>query len=108
MQFSGVVDDLGPETSGRSSSEDGGTIRSLEVGDRVMGVTRFGAFSDRLNADVGIRESFKALSVTLQSSYWLCRKDMHWCLPAENLSHDCLMPISTNADIESNHTACYT
>lgn len=47
LEFAGVIEELGPPDN--SGPVRGGDLR---VGDRVMGVIRFGAYADRLNADI--------------------------------------------------------
>lgn len=60
LEFSGVVEELGPDVPDRDGSETATTSQStngLKVGDRVMGVTRFGAFADKLNAQVHLLQT---------------------------------------------------
>ena len=48
-QFSGIVEEIGQSDTSEQSKE---SPAILSVGDRVMGVTRFGAFTSHINASV--------------------------------------------------------
>ncbi len=50
LEFSGIIEALGPARAGDASSAGGAA--PLQAGDRVMGAIRFGAYADRLNADL--------------------------------------------------------
>jgi alcohol dehydrogenase len=55
LEFGGAIEDLGPPAA---SGSRGPEEAALTVGDRVMGVTRFGAYVTALNADVrGLRRA---------------------------------------------------
>lgn len=48
LEFSGVIEALGPARAGETDR----ASTTLQTGDRVMGAIRFGAYADRLNADL--------------------------------------------------------
>jgi len=76
LQFSGVVEEVGVALPHDSQpAEPGSQDAPLKIGDRVMGVSRFGAFADKLNAQVRpLPPSLPSfLPISLQSS--TC--DMH-------------------------------